>query len=160
MYFSFTFYLCIYLRSKILLLLLFVLITIKLTPWSTNLSPSHSHFSFGIICGLYGRGSFAVHLGDHLRHCATVSVIIQVSFDWPRDLRPRPWWIDLSLSLGQYINASVWDFPVMTSLSVDKWYVINDNTENNFCFIFCFSPFVGLSGNFTSSSLPRPPGHD
>ena len=28
-----------------------------------------------------------------------------------------------SLSLGQYIKASVWDFPVMTSLSVNKWYV-------------------------------------
>ena len=98
--------------------------------------------------------------GGYLRHCATVSVIIQVSFDWPRDLRPRPWWTDLSLSLGQYMDASVWDFLLMTSISVDKWYVINDNTENNFCFIFCFSPFVGLSGNFTSSSLPRPPGND
>ena len=29
-----------------------------------------------------------------------------------------------SLSLGQYIKASVWDFPAMTSLSVNKWYVI------------------------------------
>ena len=29
-----------------------------------------------------------------------------------------------SLSLGQYMKASVWDFPVMTSLSVNKWYII------------------------------------
>ena len=41
---------------------------------------------------------------------------------------------------------------VMTSLWVDKWYVTTDNTGNTFCFVFCFSPFVGLSGNFTSSS--------
>ena len=26
----------------------------------------------------------------------------------------------ISLSLGQYIKASVWDFPLMTSLSVNK----------------------------------------
>ena len=55
MYFSFNFYLCIYLRSKLLLLLLFA-VTIKLT---------RLYFSFGIICGPSG-GSFAVDLGDHL----------------------------------------------------------------------------------------------
>ena len=53
MYFLYTFYLCIYLRSKSLLFLLFV-ITIKLTLWSANLSLSHSD-------------SFAVQVGDHLR---------------------------------------------------------------------------------------------
>ena len=26
-------------------------------------------------------------------------------------------------SLGQYIKAEVWDFPVMTSLSVNKWFI-------------------------------------
>ena len=38
------------------------------------LSPSHSYFSFGIICGRLW-GSFAVHFGDHLRLgiiCSTV----------------------------------------------------------------------------------------
>ena len=30
-----------------------------------------------------------------------------------------------SLSLGQYIKTSVQDFPVMTSLAVNKWYVIS-----------------------------------
>ena len=33
------------------------------------------------------------------------------------NLRPRP-----SLSLLQYIKPSVWDFPIMTSLLVNKWY--------------------------------------
>lgn len=66
---------------------------------------------------------------------------------------------------SRYRSVNTWTplseiFLLMTSISVDKWYVINDNTENNFCFIFCFSPFVGLSWNFTSSSLPRPPGND
>ena len=28
-----------------------------------------------------------------------------------------------SLSLGQYIKASIWGFPVMTSLLVNKWYL-------------------------------------
>ena len=28
-----------------------------------------------------------------------------------------------SLSLSQYLKASVWDFPVMTSLPIDKWYM-------------------------------------
>ena len=36
------------------------------------------------------------------------------------NLRPWPW------SLGQYIKALVWDFPVMTSLSVNKWYLFNE----------------------------------
>ena len=40
------------------------------------------------------------------------------------NLRPQPWCTDLSLSLshGQYIKASVWDFLVMTSL----YYVVKD----------------------------------
>ena len=40
------------------------------------------------------------------------------------NLRPQPWRTDLSLSLshGQYIKASVWDFLVMTSL----YYVVKD----------------------------------
>ena len=57
------------------------------------------------------------------------------------------------------IKASVCDFPVMTSLSVNKWYVTTDNTGNTFCFVFFFSPVVGLSGNFTSSSLPAGNNH-
>ena len=31
----------------------------------------------------------------------------------------------IHLSLGQYTKASDWDFPVMTSLSVNKWYLIH-----------------------------------
>ena len=48
-------------EKKTLLLLLLFVITIKLTRWSVNLSPSHSymHISFGIICGP-SWGSFAV----------------------------------------------------------------------------------------------------
>ena len=45
-------------QPGVILLLLFV-ITIKLTRWSANLSPSHSYVSFGIICGP-SWGSFAV----------------------------------------------------------------------------------------------------
>ena len=64
----------IYLRSKILLLLLFV-ITIKMTPWSSNLSPSHPYLSFGIICDPFWGwiavwGSFAVlYRGSLGRSC-------------------------------------------------------------------------------------------
>ena len=39
--------------------------------------------------------------------------------------RPRPWCLT-SQSLGQYIKTSVWDFPVMTSLWVNKWYIIEE----------------------------------
>ena len=46
-------------EKKTLLLLLLFVITIKLTRWSANLSPSHSYVSFGIICGP-SWGSFAV----------------------------------------------------------------------------------------------------
>ena len=68
-------YSCIYLRSTISLLIWLFVIIITLTRWSANLSLSHSYFSFGTICGrplgiTWGRGSFAVHFGDHL---------------WPRD---------------------------------------------------------------------------
>ena len=74
-FFSFSFYSCIYLRSTISLLIWLFVIIITLTRWSANLSLSHSYFSFGTICGrpleiTWGRGSFAVHFGDHL---------------WPRD---------------------------------------------------------------------------
>ena len=50
-FFSFSFYSCIYLRSTISLLIWLFVIIIKLTRWSANLSPSHSYFSFGTICG-------------------------------------------------------------------------------------------------------------
>ena len=63
MYFSFIFYLCIYLRSKLLLLLLFA-VTIKLTRWSVNGVQAivffvwdHLRSKRGIICGRF-RGSF------------------------------------------------------------------------------------------------------
>ena len=46
-------------EKKTLLLLLLFVITIKLTRWSANLSPSHSYVSFEIICGP-SWGSFAV----------------------------------------------------------------------------------------------------
>jgi len=38
-----------------------------------------------------------------------------------------------TILLGQYIKASVWDFPVMTSLSVNKWYLIGSlrNSDRN-----------------------------
>ena len=63
--FSISFYLRNYLGNKISLLMwLFVIIMIKLTQWSANLSPSHSYFSFQIICGRLW-GSLAVE--DHLR---------------------------------------------------------------------------------------------
>ena len=63
----------------------------KSTRWSDNLSPSHSYFSFGIICGrlwgslavedhlrsilgiICGWGSFAV--GDHLRYCTVHGLV-------------------------------------------------------------------------------------
>ena len=44
------------------------------------------------------------------------------------NLRPRPW------SLGQYIRASVWDFRVITSLSVDKEHI-----EASFAFLRFYS---------------------
>ena len=49
--FSFSFYSCIYLRSKISLLIWRLVIITKLKRWYVNLSASHSYFSFGIICG-------------------------------------------------------------------------------------------------------------
>ena len=69
---------CIYLRSKMSLLIWLFVIIIKSTRWSANLSPAQSYFSFGIICGRLW-GSFAVehHLQsqDHFRLgiiCGTV----------------------------------------------------------------------------------------
>ena len=63
---SFTYNLCIYLRGKILLLLLFV-ITIKMTPWSKPFlfvvwnhlrSISRMNCGLGIVCGtVHNRGS-------------------------------------------------------------------------------------------------------
>ena len=39
------------------------------------------------------------------------------------NLRPRPWWIDLNIAQSIHqVKASVWDFPLMTSLSVNKYY--------------------------------------
>ena len=35
------------------------------------------------------------------------------------------------LSLGQYIKALIRDFPVMTSLSVNKWYIIIEIFNND-----------------------------
>ena len=63
-FFSFRFYSCIYLRSTISLLIWLFVIIIKLTRWSANLSPSHSYFSFGTICG---RPLGSLEAGDHLR---------------------------------------------------------------------------------------------
>ena len=37
------------------------------------------------------------------------------------NLRPRPWCIDLTIARSIH-EASVLDFPAMTSLSVNKWY--------------------------------------
>ena len=56
--FLFSFYSCIYLRSKISLLIWRFVIITKLKRWYVNLSASHSYFS---------SGSFAVDFGDHLR---------------------------------------------------------------------------------------------
>ena len=63
-FFSFSFNSCIYLRSKIYRLIWLFITIVKSTGWSVNLSPSHSYFSFGIICGWLQR-SLAVK--DHLR---------------------------------------------------------------------------------------------
>ena len=53
------------LRGQISLLIWHFVIIIKSTRWSANLSPSHSNFSFGIICGrLWGSLSIEVHLGS------------------------------------------------------------------------------------------------
>ena len=62
--FQISFYLHNYLGSKISLLIwLFVIIIIKMTQWSANLSQSHSYFSFWIICGqLWGSLAFENHL--------------------------------------------------------------------------------------------------
>ena len=62
--FSFSFNSCIYLRSKIYRLIWLFVTIVKSTRWSVNLSPSHSYFSFGIICG-WLQWSLAVK--DHLR---------------------------------------------------------------------------------------------
>ena len=60
-FFSFIFNSCIYLRSKIYHLIWLFITIVKSTGWSVNLSPSHSYFSFGIICGPFWR-SFVVSL--------------------------------------------------------------------------------------------------
>ena len=46
-----------------------------------------------------------------------INLVRSVIFREISDLRLN---VLISLSLGQYIKASVWDFPVMTSLSVNK----------------------------------------
>ena len=62
--FSSRFCSCIYLRSKISLLIWLFVMIVKLARWSANLSQSDSYFSFGIICGRLW-GSLTVE--DYLR---------------------------------------------------------------------------------------------
>ena len=62
-FFSFSFYSCIYLRSKISLLIWFFVIIIKLTGWCANwVQAIHIFLSV----------SFAVHFGDHFRSCTVL----------------------------------------------------------------------------------------
>ena len=93
--FAFSFYLCNYLGSKISLLMwrfVIIIIIIKLTQWSANLSPSHSNFSFGIICGRLW-GSLAVE--DHLRSILGIICGLGVICGWGSfavlySYQPRP----------------------------------------------------------------------
>ena len=57
------FFLQLFVKPNLFLSILFV-VTINRTQWSSNLSPSHSNFPFGIISGRHW-GSFTVE--DHLR---------------------------------------------------------------------------------------------
>ena len=53
--------------------------------------------------------------------CHTINNLLTLSVQFLQgNLRPWPWCVDQYM----YIKTLVWDFPVMTSPSVNKWYVI------------------------------------
>ena len=53
-------------------------------------------------------------------HC-TINNLLTLSVQFLQgNLRPWPWCVDQYM----YLKTLVWDFPVMTSPSVNKWYVI------------------------------------
>ena len=56
------------------------------------------------------------HVGKNNKKCGQSTTIFSITD------------VLTSLSLSQCIKASVWDFPVMTSLSVNKWYLNNPIT--------------------------------
>ena len=72
-----------------------------------------------------------VWTGSELWVKATSATIFSITEDRIVRLDPQLLWqcydeihdVLSSLSFGQYIKAAVWDFPVMTSLSVNKWCI-------------------------------------